>query len=946
LEETRTRKSLLERTNSWKPFIDEVTGAINARDYRKETVAAILHMVDPALSMWPGSLWNYMKGALIGPGFPSGRECLYKVPFQIFLSRNSKVFDNAPLQAIQEFNRFVNFLFLRPVAETMLVNEAQARRFRSQTEQILYKGEQSKAKLVRWVQSFGQQVQPEKASTTVTVQKEGAHTPVVEEISQKPRPLFSIKSPLNEETRQLIEKILPKDHSEHDRRVISLLEQGLEKSSLRRQNFFITLTSPKFFTFKDLVDEAKQLPPLSFDEPFLITCMREQDLDTVAELINQRSESFSSALASILETADRRSIAIRRIQKATEHLRMLIQPFLARKETKAQAELLLNQLSTVDFPESLFKEELDVDKTIARKDELFKTISERVETEFRELINQQRDITRAAEIINTLLYAARWEMVSGTMPYPDLASSITQVRNRLLGDLDSDRERLTIGTLSLSQYATDIVNTIYEPDVRLIRGELTARSLRLKDLREAVRARLLTTDRHLALLGIAGVTNERLLVERRWMAEFFYKLLAPYNLFQYTYDPESINVLFRYWWLDFERSAKGDLQRTSSALHALEGSYPGLIRAIARTVDVIEKTSPGGRRRMYQRFIDATKNAQPSVLDHWLEEEALTIIGHFLPYLALIPQAEQVPLVERLLQIEQQMREITRFGKDIQAIKTFEPERINSLLEVLSVFPCLPSLDQLPPIRIQDQLSRIEQSLKVVQEELIIELGLLDKKSRMESGYAINNLIPQALLKATPILNTLIERFHELQRTTDPYVASIAHFLLEDASQLSHTLESVGFNQEPLFEAFQKLTVLLFNRKALTHALKPQNFASILLIPTATGQIVRRFRQMEAQGELSQSAAIVDSLDSIAAGRWNVSSPQAINAEELSSKLSTFITQAKRVITTSGLSERREARLTEGLEKVCKELSEESRFDIPRLSFVPGDLRYFWPTSP
>jgi hypothetical protein len=895
--------------------------------------------------MWPGSLWNYVKGSIIGPGFPSGREYLYKVPFQLFLSKNSKIFNNAPLQAIQEFNRLVTFLFPAPVAETMLVSEALARRFRSQTEQILYQGEQSKANLINWVKSFEKQVRPGEISTTVVAREEKGPVSVVKEVSEEPLPIFSLKSPLDEKTRQLIEKSLASTPSEHDRQVIALLEHGIEKASLRRQNFFITLTSPKFFTFKDLVDEGKELPTLSFDEPFLIECFNEKDLEKISELINQKNERLSSAYSPILEAADRRSTAIRRIQKATEHLKALIQPFLARKETNAQAQLLLNQLSTVDFPESLFKEGRDVDKTITHRDTLFKTISERVEAEFRDLINQQRNTTRAAELINMLLYAGRWEMVGGTIPYPDLTSSITQVRTRLLGDLGTDRERLSLGTLSLSQYAMDIIHTIYEPDVRLIRGELTARSLRLKDLREAIRTQLITIDRYLALQGLAGVTNERMLIERRWVAELFYKLLAPYDLFQYTYDPESINILFRYWWLDFERFEKGAAGRKTSVMNAIEGSVPGLIRAIARTIDLIEKTS-GGRQKMYQKFIDATKNAQSPTLDHWLEGETTTIIGRFLPQVTLIPQAEQVPLIERLLQIEQQMREITKFGKDIQAIKTFEPERINSLLEVLSVFPCIPSLDQPPPIRVQNQLTHIEQTLRMVEEELILELGLLDKKSRMESGYAINNLIPQALLKVTPILNALIGQFHELQSNTDPYVSSIAHFLLEDASQLVRTLESSGFDQDLLFEAFQKLTVLLFSRKILTAALKPQNFASVLLIPTATGQIVRRFRQMEEQGELSQSSTIIDSLDSIASGKWNISSPQEIDTKEVASRLSSFITQAKRIITTSGLSERREARLTEGLEKVCKELSEELRFDIPRLSFVPGDLQYFWPTIP
>ena len=937
MEDRTPQKKPFEKASSWKPFIDEVSGAVHARDYRKETIEKILHIIDPTLPMWPGSFWNCVMGVLIGPGFPSGREYLYKVPFQLFLSRNKTAFVNAPLQAIQEFNHLTAALFTKPLADTFLVSEEQAQRYRSKTEQILYRGEQAKTSVLRWMNSLEQQVRPEKASTTVTVGKKDSASP-------KLQPLFSLRSPFDAKTKQCIENFLPSPPSEHDRQVITLLEQGLEKASLRRQNFFISLTSPKFFTFKDLVDEAKKIPLLSFDEPFLRTCFAEQNLEDAAALINQRSEALFESTAPLLETASRRSEAIRRIQKGIDRLKTLIRPFVSREETKARSQLLINQLSTVDFPDSLYKEGRNVDKTIARKDELFKTISQKVETEFRSLINQQRDITRSAEMINMLLYAARWEIISETVPYPDLIPSIAQVRNRLLRIVDNNRNQLAEGALSLSSYATDIVHIIYEPEACLIRGELTVRSLRLKDLREAVRIRLSTMDRHLALLGLAGITNEQMSTERRWIAELLYKLLAPFNLFQYTNGPESINALFQYWWLDFERYAKEDAKRRSSVFLAIEGSMQGLIRAIARTIDLSEKAPSGGRRKLYQPFIDATKNGQPSALDQWLEDEASTIIGSFFPHLAAIPQAEQQPLIDHLIQIEQQVRELFRFGKEIKSIKIFEPERIDSLLEVLSIFPCLPSLDQPPSIRIQDQIALMEQALHRLDEELLIELGLLDKKSRSESTSAISNLIPQAVLKAAPILTAAIKQLHELQKTTDPYVASIAHFLLEDASQLTAAIESVGLDQERFFETFQKLTFLLFARKMLKSAINPQSFASILLIPIATGQIVRRFRQMEAQGDLCQSLSMIDTLDSIASSSWSINSPHMIDTKELMAKLSAFITEAKRVITTSGLTERREALLIEGLEKVRKELSEEPRFDIPRFSFVPGDLEYFWPT--
>ena len=897
------RKKPFEKASSWGPFIDEVSGAVRARDYRKGTVEKILHLIDPALSMWSGSFWNYLKGTLIGPGFPSGREYLYRVPFQLFLSKNKTAFVNAPLQAIQEFNHLVTTLFTKPVADPLLVSEEQAHRYRSKTEEILYKGEQARANIIRRMDSIAQQVRSEKASTTVSVAKKG---PAEQKISPKNKPLFSFRSSLDAETKRRIEKILPDPPTENDRQIIALLEQGLEKASLRRQNFFITLTSPKFFTFKDLVDAAKKIPALSFDEPFLERCFAEQNLEEVAALINQRSEELFDSTSALLDSAERRSEHIRRIQKEIDRLKNLIHPFLSREETGARAQLLLNQLSTVDFPDSLFKEGRSVDKTIARKEELFATISQKIETEFRSLINQQRDLARSAEMINMLLYAARWELISETVPYPDLIPSIDQARTRLLEVLDSNRTQLAEGAISLSSYAADIVHAIYEPEVCLIRGELTVRSRRLKDLREAVRLQLAAIDRQLALLALAGITNEQLSTERRWIAELLYKLLSPFTLFQYTHSPESINSLFRYWWLDFERYAKENAKRRSLVLHAIEGGVQGLIRTIARAVDFLPSNS---QQKKYQQFIEATKTAQASSLNQWLEEEASTLIGSLLPQLAIIPQAERKPLVDQFVQIEQRMRELYRFGNEIKGIKVFEVERIDSLLEVLSIFPSLPSLDQMPSIRLQDQIERIGRTLTMIDEELLIELGLLDKKSRFESAKAVSNIIPQAILKATPILTAASKQLHELQKNSDPYVASMAHFLLEDASELATAIDSVDLDQERFFETFQKLTVLLFTRKILSSALDPQSFGSILLIPIATGQLVRRFRQMEAQGELSQSLSMIDALDSIASSAWKINSPHTINVKQVIEKLSPFITEAKRVITTSGLTGHREALL-------------------------------------
>jgi hypothetical protein len=214
----------------------------------------------------------------------------------------------------------------------------------------------------------------------------------------------------------------------------------------------------------------------------------------------------------------------------------------------------------------------------------------------------------------------------------------------------------------------------------------------------------------------------------------------------------------------------------------------------------------------------------------------------------------------------------------------------------------------------------------------------------MESGYAITNLLPQTLLKIPTIISVLSERMRALAQRTDPYISSIAYFLLEDISQLSQSLESIGFDQDQLFIAFQKLSILLFHRKLLDNALHPKNFARLLLLITATGQIVKRFRTIEAKGELPFVGTLIDELDAISSSQWDIVAPDNLQKDSVFQKLQTFIATAKRILATSGLTERREAHLITGIEKICQELSENISYETPRLSFVPGDLAYVWNT--
>lgn len=956
------KKSLLERTNSWKPFIDEIQGAVSAKDYRRQTVKSILHIVDPDLSMWPGSLWHYLHGKIVGVGFVSGRKSLYTVPFEQFLARKGKVFENAPLAAIQQFNTLVSVLFPENTAAHLRIDEKLARRRLSKVEEALKKEETSRKSIIEWSLATAKELKERRKTVAVTPISQIA-VPEATQIAvgqEQPQPLFSQLSVLDEEMQKRIEQIiassslaveLSEDHRTHERQVIELLEKAVKAFQYNRQNLFISLSSPRFFSFRDLAEQARELPEFTLDEPFLSKCFHESDITKVSKLINDRLAEYEEPYGPLIEKADTRTKTILEIRKETARLKALIEPFLQKKDLSAQAQLLLNQIAIIQIPQTLFDETQThiIEKAIEREGERLKKTAERIETQFREFILQNRELSRTADFLKMMLLAARWECISTDTPYPDLSSSFIHIRDQILCDIEKDRQQLIIGKLGIPDFIQHILTAIYGPDVKFLRGELTARSLRLKDLRQAIIPELLEIDRKVCLLSLAGSVTEKNLIDREWLSRFLYTLFEPYQLFKDTYDPESINILFRYWWMDLERFLRNKESRYYSFLHSIEEGARLLIRPIARTLDTIEKIQPAEHVALYQRFIDITEGKRgaevASTIDHWLQEEGKGIIGPLIPQLALIPQIDQEPLIEQLFQIERRIRDVTTFAKAIQAIKTFEPERIDSLLEVFSIFPFVISFDKPVLIRLQNLIAQMEETIQKIEEELVVELGLLDKKARIESGYAITNLLPQTLLKVPPILSSLSDRLRELSHRTDPYVSSIAHFLLEDTSALSQSFGTIGFNQDQLFTAFQKLTILLFHRKILDNALSPKSFARLLLLTTATGQIVKRFRTMESKGELPLVGSLIDELDATSCGQWEISAPDLLQKDLISQKLQKFIIVAKRIIATSGLTERREALLIAGIEKVCQELSEEIPYDIPRLSFVPGDLAYLWRTQ-
>ncbi len=916
-------KSILEKTNSWKPFVDAIQDALQAKDFRKSTIRKILQIADPELSMWSGSMRKYLSGLLIGPGFVSGREALFTKAFEQFLLRKKALFKNAPLRVIKLFNQLSTTLFSQQKARLLQIDESLARRPMSKEEKTIKKGKIAEQNLSKWLQAYMQEKQPMRI-----VEEELA------EETQAIRPLFSSYTPLDPTTQTILEEITTPSELAFDQTSreqyeapVRALEENVQKFQITLQNLTMQLSLPPLNRFKQLSKEGESPSHFTFEKEFLASLIEKEPKAITKEL-----ETFfarkEKPLAALVERAKEYDQAVRHIEDEQKKFSSQLSPFLKKKDLKSKTEILLSELSLLSFSEEFFSETNEgIEKGLDEKKGLLQNLTKKIEEQFHELLVDVRELERSADFYKMFLFAARWEIVADSVPYPDLKKNIRQARKTLLKRTEEQREALIAGSLSIKEFMDSLTSSLYESDIRLIRGELTSRSLRLKEFREAVGEELIEIDRYLFLLSLSKESDTTITLEREWLSTLYHKILTPFSVFKETYNPDTVHLLFRYFWQDLDRY-KARKERLYK--HFIQKVEPAsLIRPIKQTLDLVERK--GGS--LYESFLEATKEGSLEKLFDWLRDNRQTLTLQFLLPLTSLSFSEQKKGIEHLAAIEKRITDITLFAKRVQRIRTFEPERLDSLLETTSIFPLIEKLDAKNAL--SNHLQKIDHSLSLLEREVCIELGLLDKKGRLEAGSALQEILEQAQTSISTLLENLLPRLREIEKLSDSFLSPVAEMLIKRASFLTQIAPKPSSDQDAFFSYFHKVAVLLFSTKALQAAKNPNSFARILLIMPITQNIIQNTDKIIKEDHLF-------ALETISRNIWNNISIDFDQQERLNRTLHSFITACNHALTTARLTESLEKRLIKSLQEISKQLQITSSFEIPHLSFTPGDLWYLW----
>lgn len=818
--------SSLRVTNSWKQFIVEAEGAVKARDFRPKTIRSILLLIDPfLLEDVQLSLYGKFMGAIIGPGFKSGRRYLFLPLFQLFKKKWQHIFKDAPERAIQAYNNLVKALLSE--YPSLLLDEHEARGKKTVTEKLLEKGEKSKESLKELIHS-----------KDVQLSKALGFSKLIENWSQEEKrqeipPELSLQDSLSKEL-----EVLPLSESSKDHLISFFMAQySLEKKTITS---FVKELRDIATPYIQAIGEIIQL----VNDPFLLRFKdiipfvdKATSLQVPSEIFQGSQVDLNASLRKLFEDEAKnhlekvvfirsREAKIQSIESKKKILQDKLMPLSKRPDLSDRVMPFLSRLSilNVSYDESSTQEErgkLLTDQKI-----------ELIEVDLSQLINEVeayfgqalRDIVRLDEAVEreVLLFFCRlWDIVSEYTIYPDLLSIDLELKQSLMKGIESASEDVIGGVISWDHFLTKSKELYYSHNVLLHRSEIFVRSRRIKDIRQSLNRELLEIDRLILLIMASNKSNfkERyapLISARDTLKDRYVEWFYPQKLFSITSDPESINHVFRQGWLfqeewqSIKSNFKSQLRRD---LFPDVASVKSLIRVLERAIarvdffanNTIKDKSIEAIAEIFLKKLSDWKdewenNDLPSLQSEGLDA-LLEVISQFrektgieLSLLMNVDQNElQDKVISRLYRLKQDADSISELLRDIQYLKTTDVEFEDALLEFVPEIrgAFLSSFSLSAGSFAEEMMRKISDSeigLRHISNILLMNVGFVDTSSSLER----DDLWHKLFLKIEPELERAFSSLFERREAFERISPLIIHHLNLIKSNIANLKNSIS----------------------------------------------------------------------------------------------------------------------------------------------------------
>lgn len=780
------KNSPLLRGASWAPFLEEMRAICQTKDYRKKTIIDLLRRIDPSISS-SFSLFYRLYGAVVGPGFPSGRKALYFDLLLQFVTKYRMLFNGAPKVVIVTFNELMKQLFPNIQDHTLLLLDVNlAYRKLTPEERMIQQGNKSRENIVGWLSGGVEHLFPTGALVLDEAERHGDTKKEFDIVPEEKEALFS---------RFLSGPALHffSSYPQYKESVQFFLSGYLGELQKLLQYMDDAIVKQ----FQDFYDSIPHYSQISFPESFFES---EPNLETILQYLNGYQEDLKRY---VFLLNDRRK-KISQIESEKKELLEKLQKYALNIHVQEIAKKYIDRIQEMPFPSTLEQlEEVSLD---------WKKLSYEIYNSFSSLFLQEEQF-HIETLFRTLLFLMKkWNILKGSMGSLDLNNKTEKISSEILQTLFHDYLKISQGSISRDQYKKSLSLLCYDPDILLLREERYQRERRRLDLHQAILFEIQILDRYFLFMKFIEPSYQQnpalqhVIKARSYYYEKYLSWCASSLIFSETESPESVNEVFRLWWIEVELWQVHRSEYIETILIALcqyvhrdglnkffDKIFHPLLRTATRIEEILVKSGktiswnrdiehkqapvvgqeravvdPASRTAHAERFSSSSPYIKVlecrEEISHLVGDDSLVLsdemkqiidliwkkvdgaaekidpLFHFLFLLAGIEDLDEaLSYGTRLEAILSEKERLFLFGKAIQAATTDDIEHIDVLFELFYDIDTLLVPDQTLS---DSSLADVEERLKKLDDDLILHLAALDEEAVISKKEQLLQLRP------------------------------------------------------------------------------------------------------------------------------------------------------------------------------------------------------------
>jgi len=545
---------------------------------------------------------------------------------------------------------------------------------------------------------------------------------------------------------------------------------------------FNQLFNGELSIYQDLLEAAEKL----FEKTLPKELLQEADSESAfTEAVKKIGDFFEALFQEIIELLKRSQERVRKLHVIADFQKKFLkccEPFTLFADFKEKKAHKIKEIQSLTIPHSMLHglETAKVDALIQAHYESYLAMQKSAPDFFEKMTKERNALLKLCTHATQTVKRRLFEIFYGITPFPDLLEAIQKLRSTLCLKIAHLQSLYFKGESRGFDLCQNLFDLAYEHDVQLLRNEIAFRATRLQELREEnihLLQAMLTARRYLHVASVSSKESIYLEVCSlcQELEQFLRHIENPFSVFKTCSAFENVNEQFRKLWVKMEDFATR-VQKLKKGLHesflrAIDTIENRLLR-VADDLEEIEKEHKKIRPNLVVPLEHALHDELVPVENQWdvLLDECTSLEKQFsyCQPLSFFMAVDDFQLRKKLfletIKLDAKISQAVQFAKALQFIKTFEEERVDTILEVFERQYLIEDDTKNGALAFESYAKELLQRVAFVEREVVLDIGLLDMRSLFDvDEKKLQEALLAAINKAKQQIPALLRDLEQLK---------------------------------------------------------------------------------------------------------------------------------------------------------------------------------------